>query len=72
MYAHIRGIIDSFFWLGARLGAPITAAEFNDDGTYFCYATGYDWSHGVDDSAPRGATLYCHEVADSEVKRKAK
>jgi len=54
------------------LGAPITAAEFNDDGTYFCYATGYDWSHGVDDSAPRGATLYCHEVADSEVKRKAK
>jgi len=30
------------------MGAPVTAADFSDDGSMLCYSVGYDWSRGAE------------------------
>ncbi|GMM38530.1 RNA export factor [Saccharomycopsis crataegensis] len=54
------------------IGTPITAANFNNNGSIFAYAIGYDWSKGYTYSKPDNPVgIKIHAVKDEEVKRKS-
>jgi len=51
-----------------RMPMPITASNFNRDGSIFAYATGYDWSKGADHwDKSKVPQLYLHGVQDQEI-----
>ena len=49
-----------------RLSQPITACCFSRDGHIFAYATGYDWSKGIQhyDKASAGSQIFLHAIVD--------
>jgi mRNA export factor len=55
-----------------RCSNTLTAGDFNQSGTIYAYALGYDWSKGVEfaaqHKAPNGILL--HGVQEAEIKKK--
>eukprot|EP00522_Entomoneis_paludosa_P007740 CAMPEP_0172441894 /NCGR_PEP_ID=MMETSP1065-20121228/2401_1 /TAXON_ID=265537 /ORGANISM="Amphiprora paludosa, Strain CCMP125" /LENGTH=360 /DNA_ID=CAMNT_0013191499 /DNA_START=22 /DNA_END=1104 /DNA_ORIENTATION=+ len=47
---------------------PVTAAEFNAQGTLFAYSSSYDWSQGSTQLVP-GNEIYVHRVTEDEIVR---
>lgn len=55
---------------GAKGEMPITATDFNVDGTLFSYAAGYDWSRGFSKSdVNRNDRVYIHSVGGECLRR---
>jgi len=51
--------------------APITAAKYNATGSLLAYATGYDWSTGLNGYNPSAKTcIFVHKPLDTEVNPK--
>jgi mRNA export factor len=51
-------------------GQPITSCAFNQSGSLFAYAVGYDWSMGAQFHDPAlKSGVFVHVVADAEIQR---
>jgi len=48
--------------------APVTACSFNNEGTVFAYAIGYDWSLGINGKKNNiGTHIYLHKTPSSDI-----
>ena len=55
------------------VGTPITATDFNRQGTIFAYAMSYDWSQGFQKNTPQQPLkVMLHQVIPDEVKPRPK
>ncbi|GAM23680.1 hypothetical protein SAMD00019534_068550 [Acytostelium subglobosum LB1] len=50
----------------------ITSASFNADNTLYAYGVSYDWSRGMNPSAPKDIKICVHVVPDTEIKGKGR
>lgn len=64
---------------GPKKSMPITTSRFSPDGSLYIYATGYDWSKGVDEyeknvknSPAKAPKIFIHVVKEQDVLPKSR